>query len=253
MGWAPPRAVAAASGSGRTRCLTTLAPLARRLRRAAPMPAAHWALLPALLAYDSQRRATAAPRTPRHPQTPDHPRPARPCLSSTARRHASRCRRGESCRTASRSGNRLLPSLSRVTPSVVSEHSSELIGCPISRSLTTSCVCLELRPFPPSALPDFNGTASLSVTPGRPARPSRASGWSSLTTPRGFPCRVRFPCVHAVATTPAQRPGLLLRSFTQPCQPSPIWLSGRPAHRPFRGLLGVHSRYGLHTRAVTNS
>ena len=25
----------------------------------------------------------------------------------------------------------------------------------------------------------------------------------------------------------------------------------RPAHCPFRGLLGVHSRYGLHTRAVT--
>jgi len=39
--------------------------------------------------------------------------------------------------------------------------------------------------------------------------------------------------------------------FAQPCQPSPIWRSGRPAHRPFRGLLGVHSRYGLHTRAVT--
>ena len=38
---------------------------------------------------------------------------------------------------------------------------------------------------------------------------------------------------------------------TQPCQPSPIGLSGRPAHRPFRGLLGVHSRYGLHTRAAT--
>ena len=26
----------------------------------------------------------------------------------------------------------------------------------------------------------------------RPACPSRASGWSSLTTPRGFPCCVRF-------------------------------------------------------------
>src|SRR5947208_412671 len=39
--------------------------------------------------------------------------------------------------------------------------------------------------------------------------------------------------------------------FTQPYQPSPKGLSGRPAHRPFRGLLGVHSRYGLHTRAVT--
>src|ERR1700704_6204555 len=39
--------------------------------------------------------------------------------------------------------------------------------------------------------------------------------------------------------------------FTQPYQPSPIWLPGRPAHCPFRGLLGVYSRYGLHTRAVT--
>ena len=94
-------------------------------------------------------------------------------------------------------------------------------------------------------------TANLSATPGRPACPSRASGWSSLTTPWGFPCCVRFPCVHAVATTPAQRLGVLLRSFTQPCQPSPKTLSGRPAHRPFRGLLGVHLRYGLHTRAVT--
>ena len=40
---------------------------------------------------------------------------------------------------------------------------------------------------------------------------------------------------------------------SQPCQPSPKGSSGRPAHRPFRGLLGVHSRYGLHTRAVTVS
>src|SRR5271170_6794121 len=44
----------------------------------------------------------------------------------------------------------------------------------------------------------------------------------------------------------------LLRSLLpQSCQPSPIWQSGRPVHRHFRGLLGVHSRYGLHTRAVT--
>jgi hypothetical protein len=42
-----------------------------------------------------------------------------------------------------------------------------------------------------------------------------------------------------------------LRSFSQPYQPSPIPLSGRPAHRPFRGLLGVHSRCGMHTLAVT--
>src|SRR5258705_12241510 len=63
------------------------------------------------------------------------------------------------------------------------------------------------------ALPGFSGTTNLSATPRRPACPSRASGWSSLTTLWGFPCCVRFPCVHAVATTPAQRLGVLLRSL----------------------------------------
>ena len=38
--------------------------------------------------------------------------------------------------------------------------------------------------------------------------------------------------------------------LTQPYQPSPKLQSGRPAHRPFRGLLGVHSRCGPNTRAV---
>src|SRR4030095_10510070 len=60
-------------------------------------------------------------------------------------------------------------------------------------------------PFPPPELPGFSGTTNLSATPRRPACPSRASGWSSLTTPWGFPCCVRFPCVHAVPTPPAQR------------------------------------------------
>ena len=76
-------------------------------------------------------------------------------------------------------------------------------------------------------------------TPERPACPSRASGWSSLTTPWGFPCCVRFPCVRAAATTPAQRLGVVFAHLTQPCQPSPKTSSGRPAHRPCRGLLGV--------------
>src|SRR6266436_7902867 len=31
----------------------------------------------------------------------------------------------------------------------------------------------------------------------------------ALTTPWGFPCCVRFPCVHAAATTPAQRLGVV--------------------------------------------
>ena len=52
---------------------------------------------------------------------------------------------------------------------------------------------------------------------------------------------------------PGAAAGRTLCSFTQPYQPSPKGLSGQPAHRPFRGLLSVHSRCGLHTRAVTNS
>jgi len=42
--------------------------------------------------------------------------------------------------------------LLRATPSAVSEHSSELIGCPISRSFATSCVCLELRSLPSTGI-----------------------------------------------------------------------------------------------------
>jgi hypothetical protein len=38
--------------------------------------------------------------------------------------------------------------LSRATPSAVSEHLLELIGFPISKSFTTYCVCLELRSLP---------------------------------------------------------------------------------------------------------
>ncbi len=52
---------------------------------------------------------------------------------------------------------------------------------------------------------------------------------------------------------PGAAAGCLLRSLPQPYQPSPKWRSGRPAQRPFRGLLSVHSVYGLHTRAATNS
>jgi hypothetical protein len=77
---------------------------------------------------------------------------------------------------ASGSRTRLHAFALRATPSVVSEHSLEFIGCPISRSFPTYCVCPELRSFPPPALPGFSGTANLSATPGRPACPSRASG-----------------------------------------------------------------------------
>src|SRR3981189_1895415 len=82
--------------------------------------------------------------------------------------------------------------------------------------------------------------------------------------PRGHPVGHRWPhlgasrvayafLVYMLSPLP-RRSGWAYSSlcFTQPYQSSPIGLSGRPAHCPFRGLLGVHSRCGLHTRAVTN-
>src|SRR6516162_11097613 len=63
---------------------------------------------------------------------------------------------------------------------------------------------------------------------------------------RAGPAAFRWPeiCPMPVSHSPG---GCLI------CQPVSFsfHMSGRPVHRPFRGLLGVHSRYGLHTRAVT--
>jgi hypothetical protein len=157
------------------------------------------------------------------------------------------------CRTARRSDTRLPSSLSRVTPFAVSEHLPELLGCPISAPSLRFASILNQGPFPSPALPGFSGTTNLSVTPLRPCHPSRASGCSSLNTPWGFPCCVRFPLCTCCRHYPGAATGFLLCSIPQPYQPSPKGLPGRSAHRHFRGLLSVHSRCGLHTRAVTNS
>ena len=91
----------------------------------------------------------------------------------------------------------------------------------------------------------------------------RDQGTARRPVPHGVPVGHRRPRLGASRVSCAflvyMLPPLPRRSvwaycfahFTQPCQPSPKGSSGRPAHRPFRGLLGVHSRYGLHTRAVT--
>src|SRR3982074_1687810 len=55
---------------------------------------------------------------------------------------------GAACAFSLNIADQGLKSLSRATPSAASEHSSELIGCPISRSLATCCVRLELRSLP---------------------------------------------------------------------------------------------------------
>src|SRR6202790_412943 len=149
-----------------------------------------------------------------------------------------------------RSDSRLLPSLSRATPSAVSEHSSELIGYPISRSLTTCCVRLELRSRPSAGitrLPRYNEplrlprAPDLSLTGVRLAIPDHALGSPVLRSLSLCTCCRHYPGTATGRTASLNSP--------KSCQPSPIWQSGRPVHYPFRGLLGVHSRYGLYTRA----
>ena len=127
-----------------------------------------------------------------------------------------------------------------------------MIGRPISRSFTTYCVRLELRSRPstgitrlhqyhePLRLPRAPG---LSLTGVRLAIPGHALGSPVLRTLSLCTC-----CRHYPGTATG---GLASLIPPQSYQPSLIWPSGRPVHCPFRGLLSVHSRYGLHTRAVT--
>src|SRR6202048_5622212 len=143
--------------------------------------------------------------------------------------------------------------LSRATPSAASEEFSELIGFPISRSFTTYCVCLELRSLPSTGvtrLPRYYEplrhprAPSLSLTGFRLVIADHALGLPVFRALSLCTCRRHYP------GAASERIASLI--FIQTYQSSPIGLSGRPAHCPFRGLLGVHSRCGLHTRAVTN-
>jgi len=119
-----------------------------------------------------------------------------------------------------------------------------------SRSFTTYCVCLELRSLPSTGITRLQRTTNLSATPGRPACPSRASGWSSLTTPWAS----RVSCAFLVYMPPPL-PGAASERIASLMYPDvsvfPIGLSGRLRIVLFE-MLGVHSRCGLHTRAVTN-
>src|SRR5580704_8373305 len=139
------------------------------------------------------------------PSTPGAPPAcagASSCWSGTGHRHAPEYLHGSSCRTRHRSDSQLLPSLSRATPSAASEHVSELLGCPISRSLTTSCVCLELRPLPSTGITRLQrycgplrhpSAPGLSLTGVRLAIPGHASGLPVLRTLSLCACRRHYP------------------------------------------------------------
>src|SRR5208283_4261827 len=160
-----------------------------------------------------------------------------------------------------RSDNRLLPSLSRVTPSAASEHFSELLGCPISRSLTACCVCLELRPLPSTAitrLPRYYAplrhpsAPSLSLAGVRLIIPDHASGFPVL---RALPlCTCRRHCQ-------VQQMGVFVAQNHPSVSAFPDSIIGSACTSTFSRLIGIgghlavpplphHRAYGSRTTAV---
>ena len=151
------------------------------------------------------------------------------------------------CRTEHRNDSRLPPSLSRVTPSAVSEHFSELLGCPIPRSLTACCVCLELRPLPSTGITRLQryswplrhpSAPGLSLTGVRLIIPDHAMGLPVLRTLSLCTCCRHYPgaaagrsprsCRPTVSAFPGSTSGsACTSSFSRFAQRS---LALRPAH-----------------------
>src|SRR5271156_5158584 len=112
---------------------------------------------------------------------------------------------------------------------------------------------LLLKPFgfriaPDTLSSDENLVGQRGITP--------AFGYSAPHPSAGGTLTLLIHALPSAHYEPLRHPGAADRrtcrsKIAHPYQPSPIPLSGRPAHRPFRGLLGVYSRCGLHTRAVT--
>ncbi len=61
--------------------------------------------------------------------------------------------------------------------------------------------------------------------------------------------RLPSSSTHAVTNTPAE-PQTAFRSHSPVTTAFPVLTPGRLPHHPFRGLLSVHSRYGLHVHQV---
>ena len=99
--------------------------------------------------------------------------------------------------------------------------------------------------------------------PASPVLQASPSPQAARPVPRGWPVAQPLPArlgasrvarvflVYMLSPIPRHSVWVPLCSIPQPYQSSPEAAPGRPVHLPFRGLLGVHSRYGLHTRDVT--
>jgi hypothetical protein len=133
---------------------------------------------------------------------------------------------------------------------------------PISRLSITSCVGLELRPLPSTGVTRLQRYYGPLRNPRRPSL-SLAGVWLRGSAPRrlGFPCCVdlRVPtCRRHYPGGPLgsdrSRVGLFQPPHSSPTAAAfPVTLPGRRPHWPFRGLLDVHSGYGLSARCIAKA
>src|ERR1700690_288738 len=148
--------------------------------------------------------------------------------------------------------------LSRATPSAASEHLSELIGFPISRSFTTYCVCLELRSLPSTGvtrLPRYYEplrhpkAPSLSLTGFRLVVADHALGLPVLRALSLCTCRRQYPGAATGRNLRSSHPAV--SAFPEIAVGSACTSSfSRPARRSL-ALRPAHSRRHLYVTRYT--
>jgi len=97
--------------------------------------------------------------------------------------------------------------------------------------------------FPPPALPDLNGHMTLSDS--RQHRRPAATPRPLPSCQAGLPQLPGSPFQHAVPNTPMDQNGCVYRLLPHPTRAFPVSQAGRRPSLHFRGLLRLHSRYGL--------
>src|SRR6476620_3267991 len=118
---------------------------------------------------------------------------------------------------------------------------------PITTTSPSSKVHQKSGPFPPPALPGFDGHTTLSDS--RHGRRPFATLRPLPSPVTGLPQLPEPPFRRAVPTTPADRAGARVDCF--PARAAfPKWQEGRHPHCHYRGLLRLHACYGPPDRSA---
>src|ERR1700732_1971093 len=105
----------------------------------------------------------------------------------------------------------------------------------------------EVRVLPSTGITQLHGRND--PVPPPPMPPPEATLRTLPSHQTGLPRLPEPPCRRAVPTTPADRAGAHVDCF--PAHAAfPKWPEGRHPHCHFRGLLGLHTRYGPPDRSV---